>query len=388
MAKIRFFGLLFSFFCLLATNLTPVKADVGKGNLLVEPCSLPAPDSFRITQVGGDFIKLAWKPIFPGALHQLTIMESDGNGGYVTILVENNVPGDTYNADNLMPGTGYRFILATKCASGDPSEVKAYIDGITLIVDLVISGRKPVNPIPVGNCEYIPESYDWVGFKVASNDGNLNNENYFEIQKAEPEGLNPNSNFRFQVKRHLIEHPFVAADDDGNWPNCDEPIIQIVGKSRFRIDKLINGGPAREIIGFVDLGKNFFPPSYYVCPDYDDQDFPWNLNYTFVPLVSQKTYPPQLCANRYNSENFELSLKLQPNIFYDNLELNLNEFSASQEEILVSFFNSVGQQITTIKATLQSSKIILNTSNLVPGCYIIRIGSKNRQITFRALKPI
>lgn len=387
MVKFQFYGLFLALFGLFSANATPSLACDGHRIILEEQCNLPAPDSFRITQTGGEFIKLAWKPVFPGATHQLIIMESDGAGGYVTILVENHVPGDTYIADDLLPGTGYRFVLATKCPSGDPSEIKTIFDGITLIVDLVVGGRKPINPISAGNCEYIPINYDWVGFKVATNDGNLNNENYFEVQKTGADVLNPNSIIKFQVKRHLLEHPFVAVDDAGSWPNCDEPVIQIVGKARFRIDRLINGGPGREIIGFVDLSQNHFPPSYFVCPDYNHPDFPWNLNYSFTPIVSQKTYPPQLCGNRDNGETFDLNLKPQQSIFYDNLELNFSEFSTIKEEISISFFNGLGQQITTIQTKLQSSKIILNTSYINPGYYIVRVSSGSRQVVIKAIKP-
>lgn len=302
-----------------------------------EQCNLPAPDSFRITQTGGEFINLAWKPVFPGATHQLTIMESDGAGGYVTILVENHVPGDTYIADDLLPGTGYRFVLATKCPSGDPSEVKTIIDGITLIVDLTILGRQPVNPSPTSTCEYIPLGYNWVGFKVIGLDGDEFIESDFELVFTNDALINSNFNPRVKVKRVGLFNQIVASDEFDIYPKCNEPTLFDVS-TKFKILKLIAGGPNKEVIGYVNLSLSFGTSSFSVCPDLKDMIFPWKPNFDVIPIVSQKSGPPQLCPEDkltqreltdmtkgfyfLNPFNDHLAIKIDKN-YFDVEEVNL-----------------------------------------------------------------
>ncbi|HLP95842.1 MAG TPA: fibronectin type III domain-containing protein [Saprospiraceae bacterium] len=385
MAKMKLFGLLFSFFNLLLISWTPILASNEMEPARLEQCNLPAPDSFRIKQVGGDIIKLTWNPIFPGAQHQLTVMESDGNGGYATILVENNVSGDTYNADNLIPGTGYRFVIATKCASGDPSEIKVYIDGITLIVDLVISGRKPVNPIPIGDCEIIPNGFNWMGFKVSTFDDNFISENFFEVTKTDIEISNQNSASKFLVKRYGLYNSIVAANDDGIWPDCDQPVITISGVAKFRIDKLINGGPEREIVGFVDLFQNNFPLSYYICPDYDNQLYPWKQNYVFTPLVSNKTTPPMECQER--TVDWLKIGQIQQTVFTEEIEIQFDDSFSKEDRFDLVIINSLGQPIQTSTFRFDNSSVWIKTSALPIGHYIFQLKSKHVQKSFRALKP-
>ncbi|MFN0216715.1 MAG: fibronectin type III domain-containing protein, partial [Saprospiraceae bacterium] len=159
--------LLTLFFCGTSLVFTPVFAS--NEPLLLgfnqEVCTAPAPDSFRITGIGGDFIALAWNPVWVGAIHTLEVLENDGTGGWIPLDTFPDLPGGSFTVEGLNAGTEYRFILATNCASGETSEIKTIIDGITLIVDLVINGRNPVSPVPI-DCAALPLNKNWVGFKV------------------------------------------------------------------------------------------------------------------------------------------------------------------------------------------------------------------------------
>lgn len=377
MAKIRFFGLLFSFFCLLAGNLTPVKADIGKGDFMVEPCNLPAPDSFRITQVGGDFIKLAWKSVFPGANHQLTIMESDGAGGYVTILVENNVPGDTYNADNLTPGTIYRFVLATKCPSGDPSEVKTIIDGITLIIDLMLNGRKPANPNQSGNCEFIPASYNWVGFNIYTYDSNIFMNNYFEVRRIENQTINGTSSARIQVLRCNLFGNIFATIEEGLWPDCDIKKYTINNGTRFKVIRLLPSGNI-EVIGYVDVAFNNTPSSFKICPDYTDLNFPWKTNFIFEPLIAQKTSLPEYCeedkpSNQRTQRDFNIKIE---NPFGSKLNISCSDETNEVKIKSFEIYSIMGELIFANRFDNGVVDYEFQTSEFKDGIYFIHVWTK------------
>ncbi|MDX1912475.1 MAG: fibronectin type III domain-containing protein, partial [Saprospiraceae bacterium] len=123
-----------------------------KESIFNETCSLPAPDSFRITSIGGDFISLAWNPISTGALHTLVVLEETNQGGWTNFGLFQNLGGSSFTVDGLTGGNKYRFILATNCSNGDPSTLTAIVDGIALIVDLVLASRVPINPQPFSSC--------------------------------------------------------------------------------------------------------------------------------------------------------------------------------------------------------------------------------------------
>ncbi len=373
MAKMKLLGLFFLFFNFLIANVTPLLATNKLENHLVEQCDLPAPDSFRITEVGGDFINLAWKPIFPGAVHQLIVMESDGAGGYVTILVENQVTGDTYTADNLLPGTGYRFVMATKCTSGDPSEVKTIFDGITLIVDLVISGRKPVNPNPVSNCDFIPTSFNWAGFNIKSPNGDFQVDNFFEL-KRQVLGTSNNFEIRTHVARYSLDGDLFAVNDDGLWPKCYQPIIPLQD-NRFRVDKQLSNG-AIERIGYVDIFYKPITASYYVCPDYLDPDLPWNLNYEFMPIIAHKVAPPEDCASpRPSRETFSDCLTFK----FDNpFNINLKVWQESPDLLtsgIISLYSITGELIFLEPFDGNNTSFNFPTNDLISGVYILVIES-------------
>jgi hypothetical protein len=347
-------------------------ANDSHGFYIAEQCNLPAPDSFRITQTGGEFIKLAWKPIFPGATHQLIIMESDGAGGYVTILEENNVPGDTYIADDLLPGTGYRFVLATKCSSGDPSEIKTIFDGITLIVDLTILGRKPALKGTSGDCDFIPINYNWIGFEISGVEEEQYFENFFEIVPVSAPSTNSNFYSKIQIKRYGLNDPIVAVKDPNSSPNCIVPLIENV-PPRFRIDRLINGGPNKDIIGYVDLTQYTDPPSFGVCPDYTDPIYPWKTNFNLIPIFSPKAIPPQKC-NEPRDIILDVNSKqiLINNPFFDQLMIRKNS-NFQEEDVNITIFDYCGRTYFSQKIEKWSDTIIINTESIPNGVFIINL---------------
>lgn len=372
MVKFQFFGLFLAFFGLFSIHSSPALGTPTHGIIMEEQCNLPAPDSFRITQAGGDFIKLAWKPIFPGATHQLTIMESDGAGGYVTILEENHVPGDTYIAEDLLPGTGYRFVLATKCPSGDPSEVKTIIDGITLIVDLMVNGRTPVNPKQTGDCEFIPAELGWAGFNIFTLDGGFFSNNYFEVKRQSQQTINGNSQDRIQVLRRNLSGNIFAVNDQGFWPDCNFLKYSIIG-TRFRVERKLETGGI-EIIGYVNVAFNSLPPSFKICPDYSDPVYPWKSNFTFQPIVAQKIGDAELCpGDRYNNEkNLELNNLKFENPFTSNLKIWNSDSSPESTIKSIQIYNSIGNLVISHSINDFGGFMEIPTNKLNDGVYFVQ----------------
>lgn len=386
MAKMKLFVLLFSFFNLLLISWTPILASNEMGTTRLEQCNLPAPDSFRITQVGGDLIKLAWNPIFPGAQHQLIIMESDGNGGYVTILVENNVSGDTYNAGNLLPGTGYRFVLATKCASGDPSEVKTIIDGITLIVDLLVEGRKPVSPTTINGCEFIPAENNWVGFNIYKLGENFNDNNYFEVKRESQETIGGNSQARTKVLRHNLNGEIFATTLQGLWPDCDIK-KRSIGGTRFRVDHKLQTGII-EIVGYVDIYFNSNPPSFHICPDYSDLEIPWKPNYVFQPLYSMKSGEPEFCDEHKPSRprSGVTSTWFITNPFSSEIQITTQKEEQSVMVYSIQLFNLMGELVFDVPIDSSLLEAYIPTTNLADGIYIMLLRTNKGSETQKIIK--
>lgn len=205
-----------SFTCLFAIN---------EGNpnenkaLKAEECNAPAPDSFRITSIGGSFISLAWKPAWVGASHVLSVSKREPSGEWTALYFISDVPDSSYTVNNLEGGKEYRFRIATKCPSGDPSELTSIIDGIALIVDLTLLGRIPINPTDA-DCQGIDyHSHNWVGFRISGK----GESNLFEVKINEasdsPTGY---------IKRVATDNPIVAVNEDGFFPTPSFPIIESV----------------------------------------------------------------------------------------------------------------------------------------------------------------
>lgn len=378
MARNLLFTLLFNLFFIAPTSVFGFHGDDSLGFLPIkgEVCEAPAPDSFRITSTGGNFISLAWIPAWQGATHVLTVSEKNASGGWNTQFIFPNVEGSTYTVDSLKGGKEYRFRIATKCSSGDPSELSAYVDGIALIVELTLLGRTPKNPTPV-SCHGIEyKKHNWVGFMV-SGEGSSN---IFEVVPNEVS----ESPFAY-IKRVYTSNSIVAVNPQGAFPNEIIPVIEDV-PSPFRIIRLFADGPEPEDIGKIEIIKNNTnPPTIDFCVE-SPSTIPWKNQYTFRALTAKETIksPPGGADSDIGIRSVPThsNLKVQ-NPFKENISIFLPNYYEFGKKINLSLYNSKGQIIDAQEIEIFSSQLFFPANDLPSGVYFLQIATENELQVFK-----
>jgi len=351
--------------------------------LQLDMCTAPAPDSFRITSIGGNFIALAWTPAWIGANHTLAVLENDGAGGWMTFDTFHNVPGSSYTVEGLESGTEYRFILATNCPSGEPSELKTIIDGITLIVDLAIIGRNPNKPVAV-DCSSIPLNANWVGFKVEYESSGISIANFFEFVIVETNQTSSNFFSKVEIRRVFRDHPIVAINSDNLWPTCDAPLLIDVGTS-FRMARLFGSGPNFELIGWLNLVQNS-SSSISICPDYNHSILPWKNAYKFTALAAPKASTMPGCSNR--SENITTSyadFKAQ-SPFDETLHIFFPAFFSKGDKTSFRLLNTQGQTIWSDRIEVITSEVVFPVRSIISGLYILQIETEGETHSLKVIK--
>jgi hypothetical protein len=370
---------LFALLVSILLGLSPALASAAPTHL--NTCDAPAPDSFRVTVSGGDFATLAWIPAWPGALHTLSVSKKISPTEWQLLYTLHDIPGSTYTVDSLLSGTEYRFAIATQCNSGETSERTAYIDWIGAVVDLVIAGRIPINPIPV-DCDNIPLNYNWKGFKVEYVDGEgLRIANYFEFPiQGDVVGNGNPSLFQRRIARTFLENHIVAVDGAGKWPDCEIPIKQQVPlpfKMRNRIESVD--------IGFVKFNQKTDPPSIGLCPDYNHAVVPWRAEYLFTAMVAHQATPPQGCNGLLINPVVNSGVKAQ-SPFLESLIIFLPEDFLENIKVECSLFNTNGQRVLHHRIERIASQITLPTTWLADGIYILQIKTGYHLQTLRVIK--
>lgn len=375
MAKKILFALLFLSTFLQTASLFATKEPIPKVHqvLIGSDCTAPPPTNFRITSIGGNFIALAWTPAWLDATHTLEVFKNDGLGSWIHLNTLHNVQDSSRTVDNLESGTEYRFVIATNCGSGGPSELKGIIDGITLIVDLVIDGRRPAIPVSV-DCENIPLNFDWVGFKIHYMLEGQRIENFFEFVVVDESSTNNNFFSKVEIRRTFRDNAIVAIDPFDFWPTCIEPVRFDVGSS-FKMARLINGGPNKELIGWIDLHLNS-SLKISMCPDLDHQDLPWKTDYVFSALIAPKASALPGCGDRseVNAVIYQ-NLKAQ-NPFEEVLNVFLPETFLNNGRCLFRLFNLKGQILMEQNIEVVSPQVAFPMESLIPGIYMLQIESE------------
>lgn len=351
-------------------------------NKLSDECTAPAPDSFRITSIGGNFIGLAWTPAWVGATHTLVVLENNGAGGWITLDTIHDLPGASYTVYGLESGKMYRFIIATNCINGEPSSLKAIIDGIALIVDLAIGGRMPNEP-EATTCIKIPLSKNWKGFKVGHNSAGISIANHFEFVIPEGTATGINSFSTPEIRRVLRDHPIVAIDQDKKWPICSNPVRKDVTLP-FQIVRLFGSGPDFESIGWIDLDQN--SNSISLCPRYNDPDYPWNYAYTFVALVAQTaTVLPDCDGRSYNGLVVHTDIKAQ-SPFGEMLHVFFPQPFSGANKANFRLLNMKGQVVMEQQIELVSSEVAFPFESLASGVYVLQIETELETQTLKVIK--
>ncbi len=382
MRKILCFLLLFM--AVGANNQMLFAANNHSNVILSDTCYAPAPDSFRITSVSGNFIALAWESAWPGAEQTLSVLKRNPTGAWEMFLPPFTLQGEAYTVGNLTPGVEYRFIIATNCGPDEPSSLTKVIDGITLILELTIGGRTPINPVPVDchNINYL--AHEWVGFKVETytKKGVL----ISSLFEFEPYGdINAPGFFTNAIiKRVEYENSIVATNDFGKWPTFNHPII--IGSNPFRMGHKKPDGINSITIGFIELTA--YPQSIDLCVDPSNHQGPWLNSYDFTPLTAEQTSGvlPNAFDDRTVMQSKQEDEAWVQCPFNEQLEVYFPLTEPNNGSTKVLLLNASGEIIIEKFLKEQITNVTFQTSSLASGFYIVRIESSGKVSTLRTAK--
>jgi len=356
---------------------------IQKTSIASETCTLPPPDSFRITSVSSNYISLAWNPTWVGALYDLSIFEKNNSGGWTASTIVTNISGTSFAAENLIAGKEYRFKIASKCSTSDPSELTSFIDGITLIVELTTAGKTPLNPAQV-NClgiAYKNPAYKWVGFRVSHyGEGGLIS-NLFEFEETESPGSGNNYYSKIKIKRVITDPIIVAADQIGEWP---DPIVK--SNPFYMLDNSNEGNPID--IGTIQVTRNLtFPPTIDLCQISSIP--PWNDFYTFEALVAFKvssSLSPTESENRIKSTPDITSTLQVQNPFKEALNITMSQPELNKRPFILYLLNTSGQVVlkTQLRESLDSYSVPVGS--IPSGMYFLHIKTDYDVYTLKVCK--
>lgn len=370
----RFMTLLLIFVLLVSTNL---RANVS--NLPTSPtetnvlCEAPPPDSFRITNYGGTFFALAWEPTWVGALHLLELKRQDASGNWIAERVFDNVPGDNFLIDSLIPGRHYRVYISTKCGNGDPSIFTVYADG-GVIVELTLGGRTPKNP-KVISCENISyDNFEWVGFRVSGQ----GTSRMFEV-KINKAGFSPYA----YIKRVSTQADIVVVDEDDSFPDPGTPSIPNVWVP-FKVKHGL------EEIGHLNLVPDFNNPvTFDLCPVLDDLLKPWNPSYSckvlFANEVVVSVSEPENWVS-FEDLNDPIERVRINNPVKDNLTVFIPKSLQDQDETLFQVWDMTGQRIFFQRAKIMDDYITFPSAMIPKGFYLLEVKNQYQRSILKFLK--
>lgn len=350
----------------------------------VDICEAPPPDSFRITKIGVDFISLAWKPVWPGAGHQIDVSIENNVGGWNSLFSINIASAASKTVDNLETGKKYRFKIATKCNDGDPSSLTALVDGITLIVELTISGRTPVNPTPI-NCQGInlldPE-YQWVGYRISWVKQGKVFSSLFELKQEGGDVASNNNGTKLLIKRVDLDNPVVTADHKKSWPTFFNQFVPIFKEAK--IGEMSSYG-----ILFYEIGnlKVSYSPSFSIVDICVDKGSFWDTYYLYEPLAAksvEEQKPQKNSSNRYFGANFEQIRAQSP--FNDALKIFFPENWTNSGLLNIQLINANGQIAFKNSYEESVSQVVIPSGSFIPGLYLLRIEAEGEVHYLKVIK--
>ena len=310
-------------------------------------CSVPAPDSFRVKNGGSTFVTLVWSAAWVGADHTLKVYKKNENtSSWNLINTFYSVPGISFTVTGLLYGAEHRFMIATNCASGDPSELTSSIDFINLILDLMVAGRNPVNPMPVtGVCPTINyQNFNWVGFMIR----NVNN---FSPQSTLYEFVadyDDNDNLYPVIKRVQEHGPIMALGKPIGWPIFIYPkkptpqVVSIEGSTTFLVRQYLSEDN-HIIVGNVTVNLIEGPfNTIMFCPNSN-----WNQGYELIPLTAQMANgfsPIESIMIGKKDLHVDLGIKVQ-SPFKDFVQVFLPSTLTKEEPLLIRITSLEGQMM-------------------------------------------
>ena len=344
-------------------------------------CTAPPPDRFRVTSKSTNEISLAWESIWPGASQSLDVFLKNPSGGWDTVFASLLVSGESFTVVNLLPNSIYRFAIATKCEDGSTGILQSIFTDGTLIIELTINGRTPLNPVGI-NCTSIPKNAPWKGFEISgpSKEGYITS--IFQLDYCNDISASPLP--QPCIKRVEHDNPIVATDENGSWPNFGQPILGT--QSPFRIG-LRNGTIMNtSTVGWVTLSST--PTHIVLCPVYNHSEDPWNMSYNFSAIVAQQSSLHQKNEDqRSSSDMLETDKVIPSNPFTETLTIFLPERLCNRNNLNFAVFNANGGLV--VEKYVENNEIStanIPTQDLAPGLYLLMIKSPTRIETVKIIK--
>jgi hypothetical protein len=379
MAKKTFLSLLFSFFVanffvLNATNLE------NASTILTDTCEAPPPDSLRILDAGAHYVTLAWNPVDPMATYTIVVQKEGGNANtWENVDTISNITGSSITVQNLLYGSKYQFELATNCENGDPSKFKIYAGPpVGVILDLVLIGRTPVNPVSVPNCQAIAfENFNWVGFKVESAQNLGSESNFFEF------GLGENG--VPLIKRVVYGPKIVAASIEKVHPLNPPgmPVVEL-NTTTFLIRRVDGSFPIT--IGKVTVSYNPLanPKTVKFCKD----DISWSPGYTFIPMTASIANGFQIIEGY---EAFEVEKEQENDMkvispISDYLYIDLAFERSINPEYSIQIVDLTGRLVFQEKGKVQNEQMEIFVGMLPSGIYLMTLVIEGKTKTLKIFK--
>lgn len=341
-------------------------------------CDAPAPTNFEVTSMASELVTLSWDPSIAGATHTLELM-IEGNGAWVSLWVNPEVPGESIVLDNLEPGS-YLARLATNCETGEAGEEFIDVPFRFKIIDLTILGRMPKNPQVVPDCQNIDYlNHEWVGFRVTEIATGLTN--YFEFVWDIEGGA--------EIKRVFYDHPIVAVKENGQYPDNNNPIINT--KPPFRIDHIGNYNYVQ--VGFVTCVPNLFPnPSIEICVEEENPPILWKEGYKFEAvtaediLLEQPDNDPNISQDNSIHAFEQLDQVRITSPFLSNTTLFFTKEYLNQKDLSITVFGINGMVFNTFYTNIVPQTIELPLQDIPSGVFYVRLKTHQKYKVLKALK--
>lgn len=346
---------------------------------------LPAPENFRITSVSNNSISLAWSPVSFSSTYTLEILREDSANNWNSVTTIYNLPDSSYIATGLTSGTYYRFIIATNDESGEPSEEKAFLEGITLIVELTTYGKVPESPDIVNGCVIDYHNKPWVGFKIQHSEI-ANVYNYFDITAGVTFSDGVPIAGEVDINRALLNQGIFAANNQNVWPTENDPSIGC--NFLIKILHVTSENP----LSFIHVGNiviNLTPINIFICINEDPLlgSPKWNDNYTFTLLQEKPKLGEGEVINKRTYEPKPDSTILQvQTLFEDALNIKMNDSDQRLGSTVINLINLNG--IVEFHGAYSDlvNDISISTRDLLPGFYILQICTEGHSNSIKVLK--
>jgi hypothetical protein len=309
----------------------------------------------------------------------LTVSEVLADGSEVIVQTFDGLFAVTKKVEGLKHRTRYKFRIYTRCADGTPSLIPSEVDIITLIIELTLAGRKPVNPQPV-NCtgiEYNDPEYDWVGFRLRRMKGdNLINENYFEFDRQGSTGE------LVIIKRAETANRLVAANDQGtDWPTINVPIVNTPNPIRAAETREFEPHKADAFASIV-VGFNY---GWTETVDLCGTIYPGQQTYfVYEAMVAQKVEekPSQgLVSNRNTNDDISIV-----NPIFDFVEILNPGLYKESNILLINIYDAQGKLLKHTKESSSEGTILVDVRDVPTGLLFLSLCHSDGCYTYPLIK--